>query len=177
MTFTDTGEMHLFTEIRLILSIFCYIARPLIILIELFIIIPDLKYKVLASVPWIVNCAVYISAPFTGSLILTYNNNTFYRGNLGYTTYFVIIFYVGLLLYCSLKRFDRKNTGKIVMIIAITVISLFTALMEFENMEPSYVDPVMALSMLSYYVYLVTICQQALITSMTKWGCTTRCER
>ena len=48
------------------------------------------------------------------------------------------------------------------------VLSVITAILEVSNVEPSFVEPVTALSILTYYIYLSTIYQQEMRRSVAE---------
>ena len=151
-----------------VLAIFRYIARPCVIFFELTIIVPDLKYKVLAALPLIFNSVIYLISPFAGELVFRFEGPVYMRFTLGLTTYYVLMFYVVLLCFCSFRRFGRQSKSKNMIVISIAVLSVITAVLEVSNVEPSFVEPVTALSILTYYIYLSTIYQQEMRRSVAE---------
>ena len=151
-----------------VLAIFRYIVRPCVILLELMIIVPDMKYKLIACIPAVINAVIYLAAPFAGDLVFRYEGSDFYRFRLGYTTYIVLMFYVVLLLFCSVRRFGRQSASKNIIVVAIVIISCITAVLELNNITPSYVESITSLSMLAYYIYLSAIYQQEMRESVAE---------
>ena len=150
-------------------SVFCYILRPFIILTELLVIVPDTKHKFLLTVPALINSAVYAAAPFTGTMVFTFGDtNTFYRGIPGYTIYFTMMFYMCVLVSGSIKRFSTRSQSQNIIMGGMMIVAAASALMEAGNIGPSFTEPVTALSILAYYMYLVTVCQQEMMESLAE---------
>ena len=142
-------------------SVFCYICRPFVILTELLVIFPDVKHKFLLTIPALINSAIYAVAPFTSKLIFTFEDaNTYYRGALGYAIYFTMMFYVCALIFGSIKQFRTRSRSQNIIIGGMIIITIAEAIMEVTYTGPSFTEPVMALAILTYYMYLVTIYQQ-----------------
>ena len=155
-------------EMRTALAIFRYILRPIIILFEVMIIVPDMRHKLLACIPAAVNAVIYLAAPFAKDLVFRFEGPVYIRFSLGYTTYFVLMFYVALLFVCSVRRFGRQSKSKSMIVAAVMVLSVITAILEISNVRPSFVEPITALSILAYYIYLSTIYQQEIRESVAE---------
>jgi sensor histidine kinase YesM len=155
-------------EMLTALAMFRYIARPCIILLELLIIVPDIKHKFAVSIPAVINTVVYLATPFFGDYIFLYKGDSFRRDILGYTIYVVLIFYVVLLFFCSVQRFGRQSTGKNIIVACLVFLAVITAVLELNNVETDFVSPITALSILTYYIYLATIYQQEMKESVTE---------
>lgn len=138
-----------------------YILRPVIIMLELFVIITQNKLKILYSIPAVINTVVFATA-LSGSRLAFYidENNHWHKGSdLQYTVYLAQLIYVLLLLIHSISFFRRNNVKRSVIVFLIFVQSLGVAILEFNNIS-GFVNPVTALCILEYYIYLSTIYQQ-----------------
>ena len=165
----NTSDIGTVIVIHTAASVFCYIFRPFVILTELFAIFPNAKHKFLLTIPALINSAIYAVAPFTSKLIFTFEDaNTFYRGALGYAIYFTMIFYVCALIFGSIKQFRTRSRSQNIIIGGMTVIAIAGAIMEATYTGPSFTEPVMALAILAYYMYLVTIYQQEIRESLAE---------
>jgi len=150
-------------------SVFCYLLRPFVILAELFALTPNVSHKFLIAIPALINSAIYAIAPFTSQLIFTFGGtNTFYRGPLGYTIYLTMIFYVFALIFGSIKRFSTRSRSQNTIIGGIIVITAAVTIMEATNTGPTFTEPVMALDILAYYMYLATLYQQEMRESLAE---------
>lgn len=138
-----------------------YVLRPLIILIQVLIVSPQMgRYKALLAIPAIANALIYISALF-GSKIAFWisRTNHFYRGPLGYAVYYTILFYVFMLAMFSIIYFKTENIKRSAIVFLIVVQSVIVAVLEGTSILPHMVSPIMALGMLEYYFYLSVIYQ------------------
>ena len=156
-------------RLRTIVSIIDYIIQPLYVLIELMLIVPDIKHKVLYSIPTIINTILYATAPFTNGLVFKIDYcNRFKRGPLGQTIYCVTAFYLIVLVLVSIRSFKDNNRKKGILLFFLILISLLSMYLEFRNWIPGYIDEVSALSILIYYIYLVVTYQQELRESIAE---------
>lgn len=138
-----------------------YILRPLIIMIQLFIVSPKMgKYKALIAIPAVANGFIYITALF-GSKIAFWisRTNHFYRGPLGFAVYYTMLFYVFMLAMFSIIYFKTENIKRSAIVFLIVIQAVIVAVLEGTNILPGYTSPVMALGMLEYYFYLSVIYQ------------------
>ena len=148
-------------ERRYIWDTISYIIRPVIILVEVLVILPDKKYKHLCILPAAVNGIIY-STRFFGS-DLTFGlgeDNIFYGGPLHLTVFFVQLVYLLLLLIFSLICFKR-NVRQSIMILGILAQAVIAALGEYV-FEYNYdlADQVTAFCILEYYMYLTAVYQR-----------------
>lgn len=141
---------------RLIASVIGYIVRPLYILIETTILIPNKKIRLSLFIPAAINTVIYSIAPFTGDLVFQINNNNWHSGRLARTVYFVCFFYLIELIIASANFFYDTKTKKGVssILFFILFINIITMIFEWRYIAAGYVETVSALSMLLYYVYL-----------------------
>ena len=85
-------ELVMYTRLRTYCSAIIYIVRPIIIMTEVFIVIPNKKYRGLCALPAVVN-AVYFSTVFFGSRVPFYiDKNNLWHSNGGNIPVFVTQF-------------------------------------------------------------------------------------
>ena len=159
----STADLAWHIRLRTTVSIIDYVIQPLYVLIELMIIVPDMKNRFLFSIPAILNTILYVTSPFTGNLVFRINeDNTFKRGMLGNTIYYVTAFYLVVLVVVSIKSFRDNNHRKGTLLMFIICMMLTSMYLEYRNWVPGYIDEVSALSILIYYIYLILVYQQEL---------------
>ena len=157
-SFTDLAGT---IRIRLIFDTISYIVRPVIIMIELFIIIPDKKYRSLCILPSAINAIIFSTAFFDSSIAFTIDiNNKWASGPLHISIYISQLIYVVLLLVFSIIYFQKKNVKRTIIVLAIFLQSVIVGALEYTNLLPGYANPITALCMLEYYIYLSVIYQQ-----------------
>ena len=163
-------DLDFYRTIRYQTSILSYILRPVIIMVELFLIKPDNTNSKLIIVPALINGIIYASAPFlNGSVfVFNYNKDIFRRGLLGYSIFVTQFLYLILLLSYSVKFFRRSNHNKFVIILVIALIAVITSLFEAVNIITGYATPITALSVFLYYTYLLTVYQQEIHESVAQ---------
>lgn len=163
------ADLQWHIKFRTIVSIVDYVIQPLYVLIELMIIVPDMKNRFLFSIPAIINTILYVTSPLTNGLMFKINeDNTFFRGPLGYTIYFVTAFYLVVLVTVSIKSFKDNNHRKGTLLMFIICMMLTSMYLEYRNWVPGYIDEVSALSILIYYIYLISVYQQGLRESIAQ---------
>ncbi len=138
-----------------------YVLRPFIILTEILIILRDKKWRFFISIPALINTVVFSTALF-GSRIAFYvdEQNSWHSGPLRLVAYFTLIFYILALLYCTVSAFRMHEAGKSMILNVILVQATLAAILEYNN--KSYTDPITALCLLEYYIYLTTVYRQDL---------------
>lgn len=164
------SDPEFYRTIRYQTSILSYILRPVIIMVELFLIKPDNTNSKLIIVPALINGIIYASAPFlNGSVfVFDYYNDHFRRGLLGYSIFVTQFLYLILLLSYSVRFFRRSNHNKFVIILVIALIAVITSLFEVNNIITGYATPITALSVFLYYTYLLTVYQQEIHDSVAQ---------
>ncbi len=147
---------------RTLMSTLGYIMRPCVILTELLIILQSRKYRFLCVIPVVINAAVYSTALF-GSRIAFYidDSDIWNCGMLGMTIYVVQFIYLLLLLFCSIRSFSEGNRRKSIILVTVLIQAVLVAVMEINN-ETAYTNPITALCILEYYIYLSTVYRQKL---------------
>lgn len=157
---------------RIISSVIHYILQPMIIYLELIIIRPNRETSprtggFLLALPLILNTIIYVVAPFTGNLVFSFNANyEFERGALGYSVYIVTYFYLALLFLWSFRflKSDEKRKGIILFFMVGT--GVLTGVLEALNLVTGYVDEAFALGIFLYYMYLITLHESDMQTSL-----------
>ena len=144
------------------LCVFSYILRPVIILIELLIICPDKRLRIPIIVPSVVNALIYLPTLFGRPLAFYFTSDNAWVGIAPFnlTIYLVLIVYLFILLAFSVIYFSKKNRKCSVIILAIVLLSLVVAVLEYFNIMTGYTTTVTAMGTLTYYIYLSTIYQQ-----------------
>lgn len=140
---------------------FSYILRPIIIMTEIFIIVPDKRFRAVYAVPAAVNAVIFMTALFGSDIAFTIDeNNHWISGSpLRFSVYVSQLIYVTLLLVHSIAFFRRRNIGHSAILMLIFVQSFSVAVLEFNNVS-GFVDPVTALCILEYYIYLSAVYMQ-----------------
>ena len=165
----STADLAWHIRLRTTVSIIDYVIQPLYVLIELMIIVPDMKNRFLFSIPAIINTILYVTSPLTNGLVFKINyQNRFFRGPLGYTIYFVTAFYLVVLVIVSIKSFRGNNRRKGILLLFIVSMMLMSMFLEYRNWTPGYIDEASALSILIYYIYLIVVYQQELRESIAQ---------
>lgn len=84
------NELEIYVKLRTVCSAILYIVRPMVILTEVFIIIPNKKYRFVYALPAVVN-AVYFSTVFFGNRVPFYiDKNNLWHSNGGNIPVFVM---------------------------------------------------------------------------------------
>lgn len=165
---TDTN-VQLLRGIRLTASIMEYILRPVIIMLEILLLLPEIKYKLLCTLPSVINGVIYLIAPLKPGLVFGYDeNNHFFRGTLGYSVFCTLLVYLLLLVYLSLKYFKKNDSRKNTILIAIILSAIVTTQLEVSNRLTEQANIITALSLMLYYFYLSTIYQQEISETLAE---------
>ena len=150
-------------DVRIWASVIHYLLQPFIIYFELVIIMPpgelkDRTKKWLLALPIIINSAIYLAAPFAGTLVFSYDSNYhFNRGPLGWSIYIVTYLYLGLLLVWSIRFFRLNDKRKSIILFFMVGIAVLTGILEALNIATGFIDESFALGLLIYYIYLITV--------------------
>ncbi|WP_294489937.1 sensor histidine kinase [uncultured Ruminococcus sp.] len=144
-----------------------FILRPVLIMIEIFMVMPEKKLRKLCAVPAVLNGLVFSTAIFGSKIAFSINpDNSFNGGPLHFTIYMTQIVYIIMLLVLSVINFKQSNRGKSLMLITMFMQAVFVAVREYKDIAPSFTNAVTALCMLDYYIYLATIERQAISDSL-----------
>ena len=147
-----TGNLEYFTYWRTILSVLCYTLRPAIVMMLIFIVSP-VKSKLIA-IPAVINFLVSATAFFSDiTFSFEKDTNEFTRGILGYTPFIIVLIYIVMLYYITLRSLIGKfsEEGMILLFIALsaTISVVLTLFRHEEVVNLTYMSCV-----LLYYMYL-----------------------
>ncbi|MBQ3904182.1 MAG: histidine kinase [Eubacterium sp.] len=106
------GSREEFSPLRVYVSAFGYIIRPLVIALFIFIVEYRAHIFVIAIIAF--NTIVYASSPFTDIAFTITEENHFMGGPLRYTCMICSIILIAYLLIISLKTYDLKNKRDLV---------------------------------------------------------------
>lgn len=163
------SNITLYRGVHLAAAIIGYILRPVIIMLEILLLLPEIKYKLLCTLPSVVNAVIYLFAPLNPRLIFGYDeNNNFIRGILGYSIFWSMFVYLVLLVFLSVKYFKKNDSRKNTILAAIIISALVTTQLEVSNRLTKQANIVTALSLLLYYFYLAVIYQQDISESLAE---------
>ena len=164
-----TMEHDKLIALHTLFSTFNYILRPLVILLQLLIVAPGKKVRLLCVLPAVLNTAIYISALFGNRRGFYYDEaNYFHGGELNLTIFIVQIVYVSILAVFSVYYFQKDDIKRSLMLILILLITITAVWLEYSNLITGFATPVAALCTLSYYVYLSLIYQQEIRKSIAE---------
>ena len=156
-------DISSYVTLRRIASVTNYVSQPLSMMLQLYLIVPKVKHSLYLALPAIFNTVVYLIAPFTGLLVFRITDyGVWKRGPLGYTVFFVSLFYAVAMLIASLYYFRDKNRKKGLIILTIFLLIVTAGVLEYTNLMGGMVDEIGILIILLYYVYLITIYQEDL---------------
>ncbi|MBR0152780.1 MAG: histidine kinase [Lachnospiraceae bacterium] len=154
---------------RIAVSAAIYILLPLIVMIEVLITAPNQTFRWISLAPAVLNTAVYLTAFFGSGLAFTVTlEYRWYRGPLGLSIYFTLLFYVFLLSLFSIIYFRWDNARRSAIVFLIVIQSIFAAILEYTDTLSGTVPAFMALGMLEYYFYLSVIYQQEMREMMAE---------
>ena len=142
---------------RTLASIYGYTARPLVILLFLYIVAPKGRY----APAWILaglNIGVYLTALFSPIAFGISENNHFYGGPLRYCCLVVSVLLLLYLLYLTLREYKQAPKCETALPILIIVMILFSIWLDSqvgEIEQPiTYLTVAMAVSCVFYYIWL-----------------------
>ena len=146
---------------RTVFSVINYILRPAIIMIEVFLLLPTRKLRLICALPAVINAGIYSTALF-GSHIAFYisDGNGWHEGPLNFSVFLTQYIYIILLAVFSFVNFKQKNLKKVIIIIVIFIEAVIVAVCEITEFLTGYATTVTALCILAYYIYLSLIYQQ-----------------
>ncbi len=156
-------KVALIVRLHTITSALSYILRPCLIMLEILIVLNDSRFRILYSIPAVINGIIFATALFGGRIaFFTDDNNYWHAGPLHNSIFITQFFYLILLLFTSIISFKEKSRRKSIVLIAMVVQAVLVALLESNGVEPSYTDSITALCILEYYIYLSTVYRQEL---------------
>ena len=155
--------------LRRIASVVNYVLQPLSMMLQTFIILPKTKYRFYIAIPAILNAILYIIAPFTDNLVFTITEEGYFRrGPLGLAVFYVSAFYAILVLSASLYYFRGRNRRKGMIILTIFFLIILAGVLEYTDFLSGVVDEISITAILLYYIYLITVYQEELRTTLAE---------
>lgn len=116
----------------------------------------SIRWKLLISLPVVLNAMVAFSAVF-GNWSFSYTaDNQFVRGPLGYTPFITAAFYIIMLLGATLAARKKGNRMEVVTILAIIVLVILSTTMESAYHFRAIQGGAGGISLTFYYLYLHT---------------------
>lgn len=145
------------TILRIWVSAIGYSLRPAVIFLMILII--ELNKKInrfLLAIPLFINIIVSFSALFCDIAFSYSTTNKFVRGSLGYTPFFVSIFYFLALVIITFKAYTNKNSMEPMIAIAVALLNIFSMCYESNTNQDGIINTTGAISIVFYYLYLNT---------------------
>lgn len=144
-------------EPRLISAIYGYSVRPLVI--YLFIAMINQKKELLLAKSLVVfNFLLHFTAVFSPIVFTITEDNHFKRGALGNTSHIVSAILLGLLLYYTIKKYDRKNIKEALLPVILMISVVFAVYMDtyfyVASLPVTYLTIAMVSDCLFYYIWL-----------------------
>lgn len=137
---------------RIFFSFLCYSLRPLIIITFISLLTENKIIKYFYSLSFI-NAIIYASCFFSNIAFYFTDNNSFQRGPLGYTVYFVCIIYLILLIIIIVKRHYRNEWVRTFMHMFIVVACTTAAFLDW-FVGSILFDQTILICVLFYYLFL-----------------------
>ncbi len=166
----DISDFQFRIKLRTVVTTLLYVLRPIIILLELFVICPDKKYWLPLAVPTVVNACIYLPTMFGRPLAFEINGINawipLYPFNL--TIYIVQLLYVLILLLATIQSFRGKNRTASLILLSIFTVSVISAIFEYTSIYIGSINTITALCVFVYYVYLATIYQHEMRQAITQ---------
>lgn len=128
---TQYAQMTTFSYMRLVLSVAGYILRPMTAYFLVMIIYHNtLKWRILISIPIIINILVSISALWCKWSFWYTEQNEFVRGPLGMIPFMTAGFYVLALLFLTLSNRKKGDRMEAMTVSAIVILAMIATIME-----------------------------------------------
>ena len=150
-------------HIRLITGTALYVLRPFIILLELIVLVPGRKNRILLTIPAVLNALLFLPSVFGARFVFWIDGNNRWQATpLKNTVYLVQLLYVSALFIFSMIHFKRHNYNLSIILCTIVILAFTIAFLEYKNLLTGYVTSVTALCVLTYYIYLTSVYKQQL---------------
>ena len=158
----DFSEKPAFDPVvfRTVVDWLLYILRPVVILIELLVILPKLQYRLLCTIPAIINAIIFSTAFFGSEIAFHIDANGWQGGPLKISVFVVQILYVALLAVCSIIYFGHGNLKRAIIILMIVLMAVVTTILESTNILNGQSTVVAAFCVVLYYIYLSGVYEQ-----------------
>ena len=156
-------------QLEIVITAASYVLRPLVIMIEAFVVMPNKKYRIPCMIPAAINAAVYLSMCFgTNADVLIDPFDPWHKGIVGFTIYYTELFYLFCLMMFSIIFFkwaEMKHSGIVVLMI---VQSILVSVLEEVGVFSGYSNAVFAFCQVEYYFYLSAIYQKEMQAEVAK---------
>lgn len=146
-----------YTELRVLLSAIGYTLRPMTAYFLVMIIFRKSKeWKILISIPVVINALVSFSALF-GEWSFSYTEtNEFVRGPLGFTPFIVAAFYILIILFMTVMEGKKESMMETMTVSAIVILIVIATIMESVFRFTSIQSAACGISITFYYLFLHT---------------------
>ena len=151
---TYLGNQTVYSALRPVLSAVNYSLVTFILVVIISIMYPENKKYL--YIPAILNAALcFISIP-TKIVFYISEDNHFFRGKLGYLTYFINALYLVYLIYNMIKS-EKTHKDELYMPLFLSLTSVLCLVMPlfFDNMTMHWFNITIAIDVLLYYVFLL----------------------
>lgn len=161
-------EADMLNTIHTVFSVIGYWLRPVVILIQLFIIAPNKRWRLPLCLPAVVNTVVFSMPLFGVKAGFVFINNRWHPAPLHATVYLVVLIYLVILIVFSGIYFRKKDTSRCQMLMLMLFLSLGFAWLEYNGFFFARTTEGTVICGLAYYIYLSTIYQQELTETITR---------
>lgn len=135
----------------------CYCVQPLLIIMQLYLIAP-IKRKKLLLIPYAVEVAVVIADLFGLNNIYGYGaGHNFVSGKLHVLPALVLCFYMILLMYYSLRFIHQREYAKGMIVVFVSFSGMTTTLLEYQGIITGHTTEIAVIEIMIYYFYLAAV--------------------
>ena len=148
---------------RIIAGTASYILRPIIIMLEVLLLSPSPSVSIFCLSPALFNLLTFLPALWGNRSAFWIDEQAVWHGGpLHIVVYLTQIIYVLVLFGFSVSFFHIKDIKRMVLILVMLLQALTVAVCEYANLLPGYVNSIMILCILEYYIYLTLIYQESM---------------
>ena len=148
-------------QLRVWASLLHYILQPLVIYLELVVLVSaPMREKRLFwyGLPLLANTLIYLITFVSPTLVFWYDENYhFHRGPLGLSVYIVTFFYLGLLLYWSVRAFHDNDKHMSIVLLFMACTAIITGALEGRNIISGHIDEAFVFGAFLFHMYLITV--------------------
>lgn len=143
------------TDIRYATTVAEYLINPFILLMEILMLTRDRIVKLLLWIPAVINTLMLLVMPRFGYVPAYYAYNYQFRvGPLRYANLYIVIFYLLCFVVFSIMYFKNYKQADRNMIWFVFILSALAIFLETENIITGYINAVIAVDLLFYYMFL-----------------------
>ncbi|MBR0130670.1 MAG: histidine kinase [Firmicutes bacterium] len=143
------------TDIRYATTVAEYLINPFILLMEILMLTRDRIVKLLLWIPAVINTLMLLVMPRFGYVPAYYAYNYQFRvGPLRYANLYIVIFYLLCFVVFSIMYFKNYKKADRNMIWFVFILSALAIFLETENIITGYINAVIAVDLLFYYMFL-----------------------